>query len=121
MHTKSTESAKENGHLSSYKSKNESDYAPVRDPQQIAASKSKLQSWINKHMKIEMTDGRVLIGMFLCTDRDGNVILGSCSEYLNPEVCGFSDEPRLLGLVMVPGRHIVTIHFDYQTQEKDVT
>ncbi|KAG8248214.1 hypothetical protein J6590_044058 [Homalodisca vitripennis] len=35
-------------------------------------------------------------------------------------VCGFSDEPRLLGLVMVPGRHIVTIHFDYQTQEKDV-
>ncbi|KAG8248213.1 N(alpha)-acetyltransferase 38, NatC auxiliary [Homalodisca vitripennis] len=64
---------------------NMSEYAPVRDPQQIAASKSKLQSWINKHMKIEMTDGRVLIGMFLCTDRDGNVILGSCSEYLNPE------------------------------------
>lgn len=35
-------------------------------------------------MKIEMTDGRILIGMFLCTDRDGNVILGSCSEFLNP-------------------------------------
>jgi len=32
-----------------------------------------------------MTDGRVLIGVFLCTDRDGNVILGSCSEYLKPE------------------------------------
>lgn len=36
-------------------------------------------------MRIEMTDGRILIGIFLCTDRDGNVILGSCSEYLNPE------------------------------------
>lgn len=44
--------------------------------------KDKLLKWINKQMKIEMTDGRVLIGIFLCTDRDGNVILGSCSEYL---------------------------------------
>lgn len=27
-----------------------------------------------------MTDGRVLIGVFLCTDRDANVILGEkCS------------------------------------------
>jgi hypothetical protein len=32
-----------------------------------------------------MTDGRVLVGVFLCTDRDGNVILGSCNEYLKPE------------------------------------
>ena len=32
-----------------------------------------------------MTDGRILIGVFLCTDRDGNVILGSCGEYLKPE------------------------------------
>lgn len=53
--------------------------------QDISSAKQKLQSWINKHMKIEMTDGRILIGMFLCTDREGNVILGSCSEYLNPE------------------------------------
>jgi small nuclear ribonucleoprotein (snRNP)-like protein len=47
--------------------------------------KQKLCSWLNKNFKIEMTDGRVLIGVFLCTDRDGNVILGSCSEYLKPE------------------------------------
>ncbi|GFG39016.1 hypothetical protein Cfor_12813, partial [Coptotermes formosanus] len=47
--------------------------------------KQKLCGWLNKNFKIEMTDGRVLIGVFLCTDRDGNVILGSCSEYLKPE------------------------------------
>merc|ERR1712071_165391 len=28
-----------------------------------------------------MTDGRTLIGQFLCTDRDCNIILGSCYEY----------------------------------------
>lgn len=47
--------------------------------------KSKLQNWLNKSLKIEMSDGRILIGNFLCTDRDANVILGACTEFLNPE------------------------------------
>lgn len=55
-----------------------------------------------------MTDGRVLKGSFLCTDRDANVILGSCTEFLSTE----HTEARVLGLVMVPGRHIVSIHLD---------
>ncbi|BES93794.1 Hypothetical protein NTJ_06603 [Nesidiocoris tenuis] len=74
--------------------------------------KMKLQSWLNKSLKVDMSDGRVLIGSFLCTDRDANLILGSCTEYINPKVCGFNEEPRILGLVMVPGRHIVSIHLD---------
>ncbi|XP_023209441.1 N-alpha-acetyltransferase 38, NatC auxiliary subunit-like [Centruroides sculpturatus] len=71
-----------------------------------------LESWLNKNMKIEMTDGRILIGIFLCTDRDRNVILGSCSEYLKPEDDGIVEEPRVLGLAMVPGHHIVSIRID---------
>lgn len=40
-----------------------------------------------------------------------NFVLGSCSEYLkNAE--GETEEPRVLGLVMVPGRHIVSIQID---------
>nr|XP_018896434.1 PREDICTED: N-alpha-acetyltransferase 38, NatC auxiliary subunit [Bemisia tabaci] len=73
------------------------------------AALQKLRNWINKMMRIEMTDTRILVGRFICTDRDGNTIMASCHEYLNPDVCGFSDEPRLLGLVMVPGRHIVSV------------
>lgn len=38
--------------------------------------KAKLRKWLNMKFRIEMTDGRVLIGVFLCTDRDANVILG---------------------------------------------
>ncbi|WAR13709.1 LSMD1-like protein [Mya arenaria] len=72
-----------------------------------------LQSWLNKSMKVEMTDGRTLIGMFLCTDRDRNVILGSCEEYLQPPGNeGKKEEPRILGLAMIPGHHIVSIHID---------
>lgn len=80
--------------------------------------RQKLKSWLNKNLKIEMTDGRVLVGVFLCTDRDANVILGSCSEYLQPEEGGGIEEPRVLGLVMVPGRHIVSIHLDDITSQQ---
>ncbi|CAH2012839.1 unnamed protein product [Acanthoscelides obtectus] len=69
----------------------------------------KLRTWLNKSFRIEMTDGRVLIGVFLCTDRDANIILGSCSEYLPHSINGkpANEEPRMLGLVMIPGKHIV--------------
>ncbi|XP_073479070.1 N-alpha-acetyltransferase 38, NatC auxiliary subunit isoform X2 [Aquarana catesbeiana] len=47
-------------------------------------ARRKLQTLLNKNMRIEMTDGRSLIGCFLCTDRDCNVILGSAQEFLRP-------------------------------------
>lgn len=47
--------------------------------------KAKLMKWINKYMKIEMSDGRILIGTFVCTDKDANVILSTCSELFNTE------------------------------------
>lgn len=74
----------------------------------------KLRSWLNKTFRVEMTDGRVLTGVFLCTDRDANIILGSCSEYLpiDEKTKVINEEPRMLGLVMIPGKHIVTIHID---------
>ncbi|KAF5302373.1 hypothetical protein FQA39_LY10412 [Lamprigera yunnana] len=80
---------------------------------------AQLRKWLNKTLKIEMSDGRVLIGVFLCTDRDANIILGSCSEYLpddlnleQPSTSNSVEEPRMLGLVMVPGKHIVSICID---------
>lgn len=78
----------------------------------------KLRSWLNKSLRIDMSDGRVLVGIFLCTDRDANVILGSCTEYLpedvneEPNASAPIEEPRMLGLVMVPGKHIVTVSVD---------
>ena len=41
-----------------------------------------LESWLNKIMRIKISDGRTLIGSFLCTDRDRNIILGSCQEFV---------------------------------------
>jgi len=72
----------------------------------------KLRSWLNKTLKIKMSDGRTLTGVFLCTDQDANIILGSCSEYLPPDPNIINEDPRMLGLVMIPGKHIVTVHID---------
>lgn len=82
----------------------------------------KLRSWLNKSLRIKMSDGRVLIGVFLCTDRDANVILGSCSEYLPESEEGAlkaNEEPRMLGLVMVPGKHIVSVAVDKNEYQRD--
>ncbi|KAF2896268.1 hypothetical protein ILUMI_09908 [Ignelater luminosus] len=87
-------------------------------PVNMSPGAVKLRSWLNKIFRVEMSDGRVLIGTFLCTDRDTNIILGSCSEYLPEEASACSststtnEEPRMLGLVMVPGKHIVSISID---------
>ncbi|KAK3868098.1 hypothetical protein Pcinc_016333 [Petrolisthes cinctipes] len=75
-----------------------------------------LEKWLHSSMKIEMTDGRTLVGSFVCTDRDNNIILGSCTEHLRPDEDGREEEPRVLGLAMIPGRHIVSICIDEASQ-----
>ncbi|XP_068960187.1 N-alpha-acetyltransferase 38, NatC auxiliary subunit isoform X1 [Petaurus breviceps papuanus] len=47
-------------------------------------ARRRLEGLLNKNMRIRMTDGRTLVGCFLCTDRDCNVILGSAQEFLKP-------------------------------------
>lgn len=47
--------------------------------------RKRLSGWLNKEMKIEMTDGRIIIGDFVCTDRNANIILSSSVETYNTE------------------------------------
>lgn len=81
----------------------------VEKPEE-STGKAALRSWLNKNMRIALSDGRILVGIFLCTDQDANVILGSCTESLSE--AEESQEPRILGLAMVPGKHIVSIKVD---------
>lgn len=57
-----------------------------------------------------MIDGRKLIGLFLCTDRDANIILGMCSEF-RPNSDNESDA-RNLGLVIIKKNAIRKIEVD---------
>ena len=40
---------------------------------------------MNKTFRIKISDGRTLMGTFLCTDKDQNVILGQCQEYVKQD------------------------------------
>ena len=60
------------------------------------------------------------MGIFLCTDKDANVIMGSCTESMGSEEeeeDSAAVEHRVLGLAMVPGKHIVSIHVDQDSNE----
>lgn len=50
--------------------------------------KKELEGYLNKRMRIGISDGRVIDGMFLCTDRDCNIVLGNCEEFLSKEEVG---------------------------------
>jgi len=85
-------------------------------PAKDSEGRRQLRSWLHGYMKVEMTDGRILVGTFVCTDRDNNIILASCTEHLQPDDDGREEEPRVLGLAMVPGRHVISISIDESFQ-----
>merc|ERR1712141_411023 len=76
-----------------------------------------LRKMLNKTFRIRITDGRTLIGSFLCTDKDQNIILGQCQEYVKSSGPESGEEARILGLAMIPGKHIVSIELDTRISE----
>jgi N-alpha-acetyltransferase 38, NatC auxiliary subunit len=78
--------------------------------EQVNDARQTIKTWLNKSMRVSITDGRVLVGVLLCTDRDQNLILGSCNEYIGSP--SDKEEFRVLGLALVPGQHIQSIHID---------
>lgn len=41
-----------------------------------------LRGYLNRRLRILLSDGRVVDGNFLCTDRDCNIVIGDCEEFL---------------------------------------
>lgn len=77
---------------------------------QIEQSRKQIFEWLNKPMRVSIVDGRVLVGVLLCTDRDQNLILGNCNEYIGSP--SEQEEFRVLGLALIPGHHIKSIYID---------
>ncbi|KAG5266374.1 hypothetical protein AALO_G00231270 [Alosa alosa] len=94
---------------------NGSDMQSESEESSYSMARQKLESLLNKNMRIRMTDGRTLVGLFLCTDRDCNVILGSAQEFLKSTDSFSQGEPRVLGLAMIPGHHVVSIEVESES------
>ena len=39
-----------------------------------------LRGFLNKRLRVELSDGMFVVGDLLCTDRDMNIVLGNCEE-----------------------------------------
>ncbi|CAN8101103.1 unnamed protein product [Discula destructiva] len=98
-----------------------------------AAAQTFLESLLNRQLRVHTTDERMFWGEFKCTDPDRNIVLQNTYEYRMPSAAqrakaaaeaaaeagaeAGADAPsvkldmlhRYLGLVVVPGEHIVKI------------
>ena len=52
--------------------------------------KAVLEGYLNKRMRVVISDGRVIDGNFVCTDRDRNMVLGNCEEFFSTSDVGTS-------------------------------
>ncbi|GAA5796754.1 hypothetical protein EDC94DRAFT_232344 [Helicostylum pulchrum] len=62
----------------------------------------RLTSYLNFKSRVKITDGRTFIGTFVCIDKEKNIILAHTEEFRDTE-------KRMVGLVMIPGKHLVKI------------
>ena len=74
-------------------------------------------------LRVTISDGRLLVGDFMCTDNSRNIILSRTKEYFENrrwlwkyEVHSFnlSLEIRHLGMVVIPGNHVLKIELEKQ-------
>lgn len=45
-------------------------------------SRDLLRGYLNRRLRIVLSDGRVVDGNFLCTDSECNIVIGDCEEFL---------------------------------------
>lgn len=89
-----------------------------------------LTTYLNKTLRIHITDGRMFVGEMKCTDNECNIILAMTHEYRHPsesdvklaaerhEKAGKAGnvkvdmKKRFVGLVVVPGQYITKMELD---------
>eukprot|EP00030_Apusomonadida_sp_AF-17_P007638 a842295_38.p1 GENE.a842295_38~~a842295_38.p1 ORF type:complete len:122 (+),score=3.61 a842295_38:48-368(+) len=62
------------------------------------------QGFLGRSVRIEVSDARVLRGVFRCVDHEGNMVVSQCHEFR--KVPDAPVETRFFNLVIVPGVHI---------------
>ncbi|KAI8053768.1 hypothetical protein BDF22DRAFT_681225 [Syncephalis plumigaleata] len=64
-----------------------------------------LRQQLGKRCRTLISDGRVLVGHFICVDKHKNVIIHGAEEFSN-------NASRFIGMVMIPGEHLVKFEME---------
>ncbi|KAK2749894.1 hypothetical protein FQN57_005311 [Myotisia sp. PD_48] len=95
-------------------------------------SQKYLEDLLNKTLRVQTSDRRLFVGSFQCTDNERNIILANTHEYRYPnlpsiqaaaaqqqldtarpsDMVKMNMTSRFIGLVVVPGQHIMRIEVD---------
>lgn len=83
------------------------------DERSRKAVKTIKDTFLGKHIKITINDGRTFEGRFVCIDSEVNVILQGTYEYRigNQQAVNVPQtvQKRWAGMVMIPGQHITHV------------
>lgn len=93
-----------------------------------------IKRYLNKTLRVSVTDGRVFAGQLKCTDKECNLVLALTNEYRQPPedevknaaagdgnvggaasgkgVLQMEFTSRYVGLVVIPGEYIVKIEWE---------
>lgn len=51
-------------------------------------AKQLLRGYINQRLRVVLNDGRIVDGNLLCTDRNCNIVIGDCEEFVSQQDAG---------------------------------
>lgn len=71
---------------------------------------------LHKRFKVVVKDGRVLVGDFLCIDKQGNLILGNTYQQVDSQLEPYTERP--IGQVLVPATQRVSCHVEVMPNEE---
>ncbi|EGD73292.1 hypothetical protein PTSG_05008 [Salpingoeca rosetta] len=77
-------------------------------------ARSMLKGLLGKLVRVGVSDGRIVQGVFSCVDNGCNIVLTHANEWKGPPITGADAWPkddelefrRPIGLVMIPGDHV---------------
>lgn len=72
------------------------DTKEAADKTEYEKAKALLSSYLNERMRVTISDGRVIDGRLICTDRDCNLVLSNCEEFLSQEEMSKKEKNSIL-------------------------
>lgn len=81
-----------------------------------------IEAWLNQRLRITITDGRSFEGWFKCVDRDCNIVLSGSEEFRDGRTpplrsALMADKQRFIGLIVVPGKHVVSVELIHPAKQ----
>ncbi|CAD6194725.1 unnamed protein product [Caenorhabditis auriculariae] len=100
--------------LNSTKSQNPSfqmESEVISDPEKkesssMSEAEARVRQYVGKWVQVILSDGRMINGRIICTDKHPNIILSKAEERWEE-----GDEPRYIGQAMVARKHITKMYF----------